>query len=127
MVRVAKPGGYVGIHDLCWKEGTSEHLKRKLAEIEGERPETLERWKRLFEQAGLEDVRAVDKSYLISTWTKGVRRELGLIRQVKVFFKTIRNWGLKGFGSILETTRIFQDEHIGYGLIVGRKLFAGTS
>ena len=42
MVRVAKPGGYVGIHDICWKEDTPEHMKQKLAEIEGERPETLE-------------------------------------------------------------------------------------
>ena len=33
MVRVARPGGYVGIHDLCWKEGTSEHLKQRLAEL----------------------------------------------------------------------------------------------
>jgi hypothetical protein len=39
MGRVAKPGGYVGIHDLCWKEGPSEYLKRRLAELEGERPE----------------------------------------------------------------------------------------
>lgn len=39
MGRVVKPGGYVGIHDLCWKEGPSEYLKRRLAELEGERPE----------------------------------------------------------------------------------------
>jgi arsenite methyltransferase len=127
MVRVAKPGGYVGIHDLCWKEGTSEHLKQRLAELEGEKPETLDRWKRLFEKAGLEDVRAVDKSFLISAWTKSVRRELGLVRQVNAFLKTVQNWGFKGVRRILETTRIFQKEHTGYGLVVGRKPFADTS
>ena len=38
MVRVTKPGGYVGIHDICWKDATPEKLKIKLEEIEGERP-----------------------------------------------------------------------------------------
>ena len=127
MVRVAKPGAYVGIHDLCWKEGTSDRLKRKLAELEGERPETLNRWKRLFEQAGLEDVRTVDKSSLIFAWTKGVRKELGLIGQAKVFLKAIQNWGFRGFARILELMRILQNEHTGYALVVGRKPFASAS
>ena len=127
MVRVAKHGGYVGIHDLCWKEGTSEHLKQRLAELEGEKPETLDRWKRLFEKAGLEAVRAVDKSYLISRWTKDVRKELGLIGKVKVFLKAIQNWGFKGVRRILESVRIFRSEHIEYGIVVGRKPFAGAS
>jgi ubiquinone/menaquinone biosynthesis C-methylase UbiE len=127
MVRVAKPGGYVGIHDLCWKEGTSEHLKQRLVELEGERPETLNRWTRLFEKAGLEDVRAVDKSFLISTWTKSARKELGLIGQLKIVLKAIQNWGFRGFGRILESIRIFRNERTGYGIVVGRKPFAGAS
>jgi ubiquinone/menaquinone biosynthesis C-methylase UbiE len=52
MVRVARSGGFVGIHDVCWKDDTPEHVKQELAELEGERPETLDGWKRLFEQAG---------------------------------------------------------------------------
>jgi ubiquinone/menaquinone biosynthesis C-methylase UbiE len=51
MVRVVKSGGYVGFHDLCWKETAPEILKRRLAEIESEYPETLEGWKRLTERA----------------------------------------------------------------------------
>jgi SAM-dependent methyltransferase len=127
MVRVAKPGGYVGIHDLCWKEGTSEYLKQRLVELGGERPETLNRWTRLFEKAGLEDVRAVDKSFLISTWTKSARKELGLIGQLKIVLKAIQNWGFRGIGRILESIRIFRNERTGYGIVVGRKPFAGAS
>ena len=56
MVRVAKPGDYVGISDLYWKEGTPEEMRAKLVELENERPESLAGWAQLFEQAGLEEV-----------------------------------------------------------------------
>jgi ubiquinone/menaquinone biosynthesis C-methylase UbiE len=49
MQRVARPGAIVGIHDLCWKVGTSELMKQRLKELEGEEPETGEGWKALFE------------------------------------------------------------------------------
>lgn len=48
MVRVTRPGGYVGIHDICWKESIPDDVKHKLGELEGERPETLKGWKELF-------------------------------------------------------------------------------
>jgi ubiquinone/menaquinone biosynthesis C-methylase UbiE len=41
MMRVVRPGGYVGIHDICWKEDTPEKMKQSLDKIEGERPEEL--------------------------------------------------------------------------------------
>ena len=37
MARVVKPGGYVGIHDVCWQPHTPDRIKDRLAEIEGER------------------------------------------------------------------------------------------
>ena len=49
MARVTKPGGYVGIHDLYWQNDAPEHLKHRLVEIEGEKPETLAGWKELFQ------------------------------------------------------------------------------
>lgn len=121
MVRVARPGGYVGIHDICWKESTPEEMKRRLAELEGERPETLEGWKGLFEAAGLEDVVAVDKSYLIPRWGKNIKRELGLAGQLRIYLRIIRSWGLGGLTSIRESEQIFKSPHTGYGIIVGRK------
>jgi SAM-dependent methyltransferase len=122
MVRVAKPGGYVGIHDLCWKEDTPEHMKQKLAEIEGERPETLDGWKRLFEQAGLKDVVTIDKSSLITDWEKRIRKELGLVGELKIFLKVLTKWGISGFKSVRASEKIFKNPQVGYGIIVGRKL-----
>lgn len=121
MVRVSKPGGYVGIHDIYWKEETPEYLKQRLEEIEGERPESLEGWKNLFMNAGLGDVITADKSYLIPAWEKDIRKKMGILAQFKIFLKSIKKWGFSGFRKILESMKIFQSEHIGYCIIVGRK------
>lgn len=121
MVRVAKPGGHIGIHDVCWKEQTPALIKQRLAQLEGERPETLHGWKSLFERAGLTAVRTVDKSGLIPTWTKGIKRRLGVSGQTKLFLKVIRRWGVSGLLSVFESERIFRSDHTGYGIIVGTK------
>ena len=121
MVRVVKPNGYVGIHDICWKQDTPEPLRFRLAQLEGERPETLEGWKVLFEKAGLVDVKTVDRSLLIPTWMKGIRKKLGIGGQLKIFLKIIRIWGIHGLRVVWESERIFQSQYTGYGLIVGRK------
>ena len=121
MARVVKPGGYVGIHDICWQQDTPEQMKKRLAEIEGESPETLEGWKALFEKAGLVDVKTVDKSFLIPTWMKGSRKKLGFSGQLKIFLKIVRIWGIRGLRDVWESERIFQSQHTGYGIIVGRK------
>jgi len=121
MVRVAKSGGYVGIHDICWKEGTPGGLKKRLAEIEGERPETLEGWKILFEMVGLKDIVIVDKSYLIYGWGKEIKKKIGITGQLKIFIKVIKNWGFSGYKTVMESEKIFQSKYTGYGIIVARK------
>lgn len=123
MVRVATPGGYIGIHDICWKETTPASLKSKLAQIEGENPETLAGWKDLFEQAGVIDVVTVDRSDLIPAWTSNIKKQLGITGQLKIFLKVIQIWGVKGLQNIWQSQQIFQSEHTGYGLIAGRKPF----
>ncbi len=121
MIRVAKPGGYVGIHDVCWMENTPESLKKKLAELEGERPETLDGWREIFEKLGLENIIAIDKSYLIQDWVKYVKERIGFMGQIKIFIKVLGKWGLSGYRSMREVEKIFQSPYIGYGVIVGRK------
>ena len=121
MVRVVKPRGYVGIHDICWKEDTPDEIKRKLVEIESERPETLEGWKSLFAKAGLEEIVTLDRSSLIPGWEKEIRKKIGAVRQLKIFLKVIKSWGICGVKAVIESERIFQGPHTGYGIIVGRK------
>lgn len=121
MVRVARRGGYVGIHDVCWKRNAPEKLKIKLEEIEGEKPETLEGWKKLFESSGLVEVVSLDRSYLLSKWVKDVKRKLGLLGQIKIFMKVFRRFGLKGCLCVMESERIFQSGYLGYAIIAGKK------
>lgn len=121
MRRVAKRGGYVGIHDLCWKKGTPEHMKQRLAAIEREWPETLRGWERLFERVGLTDVIAVDKSGLIAAWIKEMKQKLGVMGQWRIFLKVIKRWGIGGYRSLRASEQVFRSEHTGYGIIVGRK------
>jgi ubiquinone/menaquinone biosynthesis C-methylase UbiE len=121
MVRVVRPGGHVGFHDLCWKEDTPELLKRRLAEIEKEYPETLEGWKHLAARAGLVDVVAVDRSDLIPRWTRDFKRRLGITGQLWALWQIVRRWGIRGLLRIKESEGIFRSEHMGYCLIVGRK------
>ncbi|MFQ5890358.1 MAG: class I SAM-dependent methyltransferase [Gemmatimonadota bacterium] len=77
MIRVVKSGGRVGIHEICWKEDAPEELKRELEEIEGERPETLRKWKGLLEVGGLDDVHVVDRSGLLARWFRDSKKRLG--------------------------------------------------
>jgi ubiquinone/menaquinone biosynthesis C-methylase UbiE len=120
MARVVKPGGFVGIHDICWKEDTPGQIKNRLAEIEGEKPETLEGWETLFEKASLVDVQSVDCSSRMLPWVREIKKKLGFGGQLKVFAKVLRMSGIRGIQNVWESGRIFQSEHVGYGIIVGR-------
>jgi arsenite methyltransferase len=121
MVRVTRSGGCVGMHDLCWKEGVPDPMKRTLAEIEGERPETLEGWQNLFEQAGLVHVRTVDKSAIVDGWIRESRKKLGMIGRLSLTGKVVGRWGISGARKVLRSERVFTSGYLGYGIVVGTK------
>lgn len=121
MVRVAKRGGCVGMHDICWRTGAPDDLKFRLAEIENERPETIEGWRALFERAGLVDIASVDRSLLLHDWTGAIKKRLGIAGQLRIFLKAARKWGLAGLKTLMESERIFESDHLGYCLITGKK------
>jgi len=121
MTRVVRPQGRVGIHDLFWHDNASRRLKQQLAENEGEHPETLEGWRRLFALSGLGDIVAVDKSEVKSRWMRDMRRQLHLSGQLKLSFYAIRRWGVTGFWKMLGSERVFSNPSLGYALVVGTK------
>lgn len=121
MMRVVRPGGCVGMHDLCWNHSVPDRMKRALAEIEGEQPETLEGWTRLFGRAGLAQIKAVDKSGLMAPWMRESRRQLGLSGQLALAVRIVRRWGLPGAWKIAQSARVFTSERLGYCIVVGTK------
>lgn len=125
MMRVARPGGFVGIHDLSWHENAPGKLKRRLAELEDEYPETLDGWRRLFEQVGMVDVVAMDRSWVKQSWMRDVRRELGVAGQLALVRHVFRRWGFNGLLRIFRSERVFSSSKLGYALVVGRVTAAG--
>lgn len=121
MVRVTKPGGCVGIHDVFWQEDAPEEVKKKLEEIEGEKPETLSGWVNLFKNAGLVEVVCIDKSSLLKKWMEDTKKKLGILGQVKIFIKLLRRFGIRGCMCVIESEKIFESGYLGYAVVVGRK------
>ncbi len=121
MVRVTKPGGQVGIHDLCWQVNTPAIIKKRYAELEHERPETLAGWASRFQQSNLVDIRMVDKSHVYPTWLKVAKRSFGFFGQLMISCAVLKRWGFAGLWRIRESRRIWESEHMGYGMIVGSK------
>lgn len=121
MTRVVRPGGFVGIHDLCWHPGAPVRLQEMLVQSEGERPETLEGWCGLFRQAGLTDVVGMDRSFLMPAWMRESCAVLGWREMRKVTVSVIRRWGLRGVIRILNSERVFRSPFLGYGIVAGRK------
>jgi len=121
MARVTKRGGYVGISDLYWKERAPEPLKSKLAELENEHPETLVGWMHLFEQAGLQEVQAKGLSETFAMMARDVRKQLGVLGQLRLFLRIVRRWGVWSLGRIVAAERVFRSEDLGYAIVVGRK------
>lgn len=121
MIRVTRPEGKVGIQDLCWKEDAPQHLKDRLAELEQERPETLDGWRRLFEQMSLTRVNTVDRTDVLPRWLRESKQQLGILGQVSVVLRIVRRWGFRGWWRLRASEQIFQSDQMGYGLIVGTK------
>ncbi len=121
MVRVTRSGGYVAMHDILWRDDTPEETKQQLAELEDERPETLDGWKRLFEEAGLRDVAVIDRSEVMTTWPAQINRQLGVSGRLLLLLKILRRWGWDGYRKIRDTELLFRSPHMGYCIVVGRK------
>ncbi|MBI4514073.1 MAG: class I SAM-dependent methyltransferase [Gemmatimonadetes bacterium] len=76
----------------------------------------------LFEkERALADLEAIDRSHLLRNWIGLTRKELGGLRQWRVFLRIVRRWGIRGLGPIWESVRIFRSGHLGYAVAVGRK------
>ena len=121
MIRVVRPGGRVGIHDMCWRENTPSIIKQRYAEIENEHPETLGGWAERFTKAGLVMIRTVDKSQAIRDWSNEYTKKLGLLQQGKIVLAILKRWGLAGLQRIRESEGIWKGEHASYGIVVGTK------
>ncbi len=122
MIRVTKPGGYVGDLEMTWRKEPPERALRETYELwDGYQTMTLPQWKTLLEELGLQDVKAVDFSHAIASMEEEMKRELGLVGMVKMGWKLLLRSDLRR--TMHTFRRLFSDytEYIGHGYFVGCK------
>jgi len=121
MLSIVRPGGFVGIHDLCWRPHTPDALKLALLDLEEEAPVTFEEWFHLMQEAGLASVELYDRSHLLPRWFHDTRAQLGISGYLGAGLKVLKRWGVRGLRRVLSSERLFQDPHLGYVLLVGQR------
>lgn len=125
MVRVVRPGGFVGGHDVCWIGEPPPALAQSLARMEGVRPETAAGYRALLEGSGLETAEVFDRSYLVPEWMREMRRALGVGGELRRARATVRAWGWEGLREAWASERIYRSPHMGYVLFGGWKAASG--
>jgi arsenite methyltransferase len=126
LVRVTKPGGYVGLNEETWLRTPPPSLAKeakRMWEIKGDIP-TAEDWLEILENAGLRDI-------VVKTHEFDARREATQVKRYrpidhwKMFYRTawlhLTNQGFREY--MKERTRLPKDvfKYLGYSLFVGRK------
>lgn len=124
-VRVAKPGGYVGLNEGFWTEQPPPELVALARDAVGPCVPTIEVWRALWEASGLRELvvqtRQIDSStevksriewigwrWLVRAWGRGLRLFItnpSIRQSIKAQFDV--------------PTEVFQ--YLGYGLFVGKK------
>lgn len=115
MVDVVRPGGWVAMHDLCVPSrgdaGVPDH----------DTLDTLAGWEALFQECGLEDVRAVDKTDVLRGWSRESLREVGFYGIVELMGRAWTVGGPEALWRVVRTTSLLESERLAYGMVVGRK------
>jgi ubiquinone/menaquinone biosynthesis C-methylase UbiE len=134
MVRVAKSGGKILIHESTWRGNLSGEEKADFAERYGTTPLELSEWIAMLEKAGVKNI-----VYEFDQWSKPemfwkIRKD----REVKHWFftmtipekmqtlkKIFQEYGLKGVLTIMRNERVFYKTvlaaKLGYALFKGEK------
>ena len=134
MVRVARPGGVVVIHESVWKRPMSPEARHELTERYGTTPLEPVQWRAMLEAAGLE---AVEQE--LEPWSRPenfwkVRQErdvpgpgqvLTWPERLRTIWRIVMRWGVSGALTALTNEKRFyaaiEAGQLGYGLFWGRK------
>lgn len=123
-VRVTRPGGHLGWLELSWKkQPPEEFFEKAVSEIYAAcmvNVLTFEGWKKLFADAGLEELETVTLDMRFGDMT-GMLADEGLVNTARVALKWLTNSRIRK--RMRSIDRFFKDnsEYFGYGLYVGRK------
>lgn len=126
MLRVLRPGGAAGMHDLCWQPEAPPHLRTRLRDLEEEEPESACGWLDAFREAGFVHTVYYDRSAVMHDWMRETHAALGMRSYFRATARVLRRWGAAGLWRVLASERIFANPHLGYAILVGHKPSGGT-
>jgi ubiquinone/menaquinone biosynthesis C-methylase UbiE len=126
LVRVLKPGGYVGLNEEIWIETPPASLAKEVKHIFSVEPDvpTEGDWRAMLEQAGLQDLVVMRRKFT----TRGESAQLKRYRlqdMAALLYRTLglylRNPAFRDY--MRERHQLPEDvfRYFGYGLFVGRK------
>ncbi|MFX1338980.1 MAG: class I SAM-dependent methyltransferase [Promethearchaeota archaeon] len=134
MVRVAKPGGVIAMHESAWRKNLSDDEKEDISERYGTTPLEYDEWIAMLQKAGVKDIITEFDEWSKPEMFWKIRKD----RDVKQFSKIFTNkelgatikkitevYGEEGVKKVLENQKIFYDAilsgKLGYCLFKGIK------
>ncbi|MBU0987404.1 MAG: methyltransferase domain-containing protein [Proteobacteria bacterium] len=134
MVRVAKPGGTVAIHESTWRKPLSFEEKDEISERYGTTPLEYDEWVAMLKQAGLRNIISEFDQWSKPEMFWKIRKDhdvrhhlkvLSLAERIRTSAKIFNRYGLKGVFKAFENERAFYravlDGKLGYCLFKGVK------
>lgn len=126
-VRVAKPGGYVGINEGTWiRAHPPAEFAKYVSRIAGAKFETPNNWRRLLEPSGLKNVEVkIHKPRAVSLFINEIRYSgiTAIIRGLPKFLSLFRSSAFRRYvKEAWPSMSVFKGyKYLGYGIYVGRK------
>lgn len=133
MVRVAKPGGFIVIHESVWFKEFPENEKKDLEERMGTVPFKVSKWREMLQKAGAielwdEDWSDIEEMKKIRPGIKieNVMNIFSLWEKIIIIFpRVVKRFGLKGLIYLNESnkkiTPLWLNGAFGYYLMRGQK------
>jgi arsenite methyltransferase len=125
-VRVAKPGGYVGLNESFWLEEPSPEVVDMVRASIGASVPTIASWQALWEESGLDDRVVALREIDVSTEVKDRIRWVGWRWAVRAAGRLLRVYVRKpavrqSLKEQFSRPSLQAMQQMGYGLFVGRK------
>ncbi|MFX1520985.1 MAG: class I SAM-dependent methyltransferase [Promethearchaeota archaeon] len=134
MVRVAKPGGVIVVHETTWKKNVPDKEKEELSERYGTTPLEYDEWIAMLRKAGVRKITTELERWSKPEifWQMRINRQVShpskifsRIEKLGIFFKIISKYGLSGLKTALQNEKVFintaLDRKLGYCLYKGIK------
>ena len=134
MVRVAKPGGIILIHESTWRKKLSFQEKDEISERYGTTPMELHEWTAMLEKAGVNKIMiefdqwSKPEMYWKIRTNRDVKHWLfamTITEKITTMKRIFSQYGLRGIFTILKNEWVFYktvlDGKLGYALFKGEK------